>query len=150
MTDSNEKTNSNHALHAWRWFDLHSRQRMQNFNFFVVLFAAACSALATSYSADFVEGIVGSAVALMTLSLVFKLLDMRTSFLIKLSEEALKVYERNEFSSELDNAMQLVHLSDANPSGPTYRTSFNIIFSFAACIGFLAILSQILEAQDGI
>ena len=80
--------------YAWRWFDLHAKQRVSMFNFFIL----SVGALATAYGLLLREQLyVVAAVAAFVgvfVSLVSCLLDVRNHELVKMGEEALKGVER--------------------------------------------------------
>ena len=80
--------------YAWRWFDLHAKQRVSMFNFFLL----SVGALATAYGLLFREQlyVVAAVAAFMGVfvSLVSCLLDVRNHELVKMGEKALKGVER--------------------------------------------------------
>ena len=80
--------------YAWRWFDLHAKQRVSMFNFFLL----SAGALATAYGLLLREQlyVVAAVAAFMGIfvSLVSCLLDVRNHALVKMGEEALKGVER--------------------------------------------------------
>ena len=80
--------------YAWRWFDLHAKQRVSMFNFFLI----SVGALATAYGLLLREQLyVVAAVAAflgVLVSLVSCLLDVRNRQLVKMGEEALKEVEK--------------------------------------------------------
>ena len=80
--------------YAWRWFDLHAKQRVSMFNFFLL----SVGALATAYGLLLREQlyVVAAVAAFMGVfvSLVSCMLDVRNRELVKMGEEALKEVER--------------------------------------------------------
>ena len=80
--------------YAWRWFDLHAKQRVSMFNFFLL----SVGALATAYGLLLREQLyVVAALAAFIgafVSLVSCLLDRRNHELVKIGEEALKKVEK--------------------------------------------------------
>ena len=80
--------------YAWRWFDLHAKQRVSMFNFFLL----SVGALATAYGLLLREQlyVVAAVAAFMGVfvSLVSCLLDVRNHELVKMGEEALKGVEK--------------------------------------------------------
>lgn len=83
--------------HAWRYFDLHAKQRIALFNFFVVLegliLAGWASAMTGETPQPAVAVILG--VLLTFFSLIFWKFDERNSFLTKRAEDALSVLEQD-------------------------------------------------------
>jgi len=79
--------------YAWRWFELHARQRVSMFNFFFL----AVGALASAYGILLREQLYGESAAVafagVFASVVACLLDVRNHSLVKMGEEALKVVE---------------------------------------------------------
>ena len=80
--------------YAWRWFELHAKQRVSMFNFFLL----SVGALATAYGLLLREQlyVVAAVAAFMGVfvSLVSCLLDVRNRKLVKMGEEALEGVER--------------------------------------------------------
>ena len=80
--------------YAWRWFDLHAKQRVSMFNFFLI----SVGALATAYGLLLREQlyVVAAVAAFMGVfvSLVSCLLDVRNHELVKMGEEALQGVEK--------------------------------------------------------
>ena len=99
--------------YAWRWFDLHAKQRVSMFNFFLL----SVGALATAYGLLLREQlyVVAAVAAVMGVfvSLVSCLLDVRNRQLVKMGEEALKGVERahlNGFTILIDEKQPLALL----------------------------------------
>jgi hypothetical protein len=92
---SGETVSLDSALsYAWSWFALHSSQRMQLLNFFLITVAFLTTAYATATAAhQDAVAIATAAVGLVT-SLAFDRLDMRTRELIVVAERALTILER--------------------------------------------------------
>lgn len=80
--------------YAWGWFSMHSSQRMQLINFFIIALTLMMGAYATSVNAGAFG--VSAAIALggAVLAFVFRRLDVRTRELVKVSEPALEEIER--------------------------------------------------------
>lgn len=124
--------------HAWRYFELHSKQRMAVFNFFVVASGAALAgvgvALEHSGRFAFLGVLLGLLVALT--SFVFWKLDARGSHLIKHAEDALV---RLEVS--LPDAGRVVTTeADVGSASPmwTFGRAFRCTFLVVAIAGLLA------------
>ncbi len=93
--------NSNQFLkeqsdYAWAYFELHANQRMNSFNFFVVIAALLTAGLAGSLHKEFQFHSVGIflSLALTFIAFIFWKLDQRVRFLIKHAEEALREIEK--------------------------------------------------------
>jgi hypothetical protein len=79
---------------AQSWYNLLAEQRMRLMNFYVVILAAS-AALAGSMNGGLVSPLaLLSGLGLTVISIVFKLLDRRTSEMIKVAEKALSILEK--------------------------------------------------------
>ncbi|WP_352339515.1 hypothetical protein [Psychrobacter sp. 16-MNA-CIBAN-0192] len=86
--------------HLWKYFTIHSQQRMMLFNFYIVICGVISSAIGYSIQStkDLISLEVTLCILLTLFSFLFHKLDQRTSFLIKRSEEALASFE-NQFNT---------------------------------------------------
>lgn len=86
--------------HLWKYFEIHSQQRMTLFNFYIVVCGVISSVIGYSIQStkDLVSLEVTLCILLTLFSFLFYKLDQRTSFLIKRSEEALANFE-NQFNA---------------------------------------------------
>jgi hypothetical protein len=77
--------------YAFKYFDLHAKQRMTVFNFFLVIAGILTGGIAAALTKTPSMPVLGAALSLVLIliSFVFWKLDLRTSFLIKHSEQAL-------------------------------------------------------------
>ena len=76
--------------HAWDWFALHARQRMQCVNFFFVAVAFLATAYGTALTKDLHELATGICVLGVLISYWFHRLDQRTRDLVDAGRDALK------------------------------------------------------------
>lgn len=76
--------------HAWDWFALHARQRMQCVNFFLVAVAFLATAYGTALTKDLHGLAVGICVLGVLISLCFHWLDQRTRNLVEAGRDAIK------------------------------------------------------------
>ncbi len=83
--------------HAWKYFELHSNQRITLFNYFLFIMAGLGTAVGVTLQASNKFSYVGVFISIFIIivSIVFWKLDQRTSFLIKQSEQVFKKLERN-------------------------------------------------------
>ena len=81
--------------HTWRYFELHAKQRVSVFNFFVVMSGALAAGIAASLQGSAKLAAIGVVLGLLLplISFVFWKLDQRVSFLIKHAENALAEIE---------------------------------------------------------
>lgn len=83
----------------WKYFELHSNQRMQLMNFYIVLESLLIAGLISLLSADkdLMIWECGVCIAIVFFTLIFYGLDRRTKQMIKLCEDCIKILEkRNE------------------------------------------------------
>lgn len=93
-----DQSEQSHALldHAWRYFELHAKQRMTTFNFYLVISGAIATGLAATLQGSNRLAWLGSVALGVLLALVaflFWKLDQRVAFLVKHAEAALAAVE---------------------------------------------------------
>ena len=149
------KINSEQAVeHAWKYFELHSNQRITMFNYFLFIIAGLGTAIGVSFQSASTFAYIGIflSIFLSITSFVFWKLDQRTSFLIKQSEEVFKKLERNssidigifcneEPNLEKDNKDKLF-FNKIITYGFIFRTIF-FITGMIGCLGVIIFLSII-------
>lgn len=83
--------------HLWKYFELHSQQRLTLFNYYIAVSGAFISAIGFCLQADkdfkFLE--ISLSFLLIIFSFLFYKLDQRTSFLIKRCEKSMVEFEKN-------------------------------------------------------
>lgn len=108
----------------WKYFELHSSQRMQMLNFYItvtiVLYGGLFTLMQLTPRIPTVEYFVAFFIILVTVC--FRMLDHRTSELIHCCEERIKVLENS-----LQEEKQLIHKSEAVLK---YSTSYSAAFNF--------------------
>ncbi|MDH2518611.1 MULTISPECIES: hypothetical protein [Acinetobacter calcoaceticus/baumannii complex] len=149
------RINSEQAVeHAWKYFELHSNQRITMFNYFLFIIAGLGTSigviLQTSKNLSYV-GIFLSILSIIV-SIIFWKLDQRTSFLIKQSEAVFKRLERNspidigifcnEEANLEKNNIDKCFITKIVTYGLIFRTIF-IITGMIGCLGVLIFLSII-------
>lgn len=101
MTNSNKNKKSDDSRlafdHAWKYFELHAKQRVTLFKYFIILISAAAAYVAHSFPSHGV-GIIISGIFLV-LTYVFQNLDKRNENLVNLSIRAMKDLEKTEFQN---------------------------------------------------
>lgn len=132
--------------HAWRYFELHAKQRMAIFNFFLVLSGFIATGLVASVQVTGLTVLVGAFLgALLSLvSFIFWKLDQRVSFLIKNAENVL--IELESALSEPSIGLfsnEVAQTTNATSSGSlwsrhwTYGSCFRTMFRTMGGVGFL-------------
>lgn len=86
--------------HLWKYFEIHSQQRMTLFNFYIVICGVISSVIGYGIQStkDLIYLEITLCILLTLFSFLFYKLDQRTSFLIKRSEKALADFE-NQFNT---------------------------------------------------
>ena len=139
--------------HAWDYFELHADQRLRAFHFYILLETGLVAGLllASRGAASTPAVVVIVGLLMILFSFVFWKLDFRTKGMIKVSEEALKLYERRLFGGTGDaqligstpflNEAQTKGLVGLSPLGTlSYSKCFGIVFIAFALVGLAAIV----------
>ena len=130
----------------WNYFSLHSSQRIQLLNFYIVLeslFVTGIFALFQLNQDYFPLKIIGS-IAIIFFSFIFWRLDVRTKNMIKIAEEAMKSIE-DKYKRSFKESILIFSFESKNShdfKGKlffTYTKLFNLTFIFFALIGVLSI-----------
>ena len=143
------KINSEQAVeHAWKYFELHSNQRITMFNYFLFIIAGLGTAIGVSFQSASTFAYIGIflSIFLSITSFVFWKLDQRTSFLIKQSEEVFKKLERNSsidigiFCNEESNLSKANMEKNFVTKIITYGLIFTSTFLIMGLIGLIGVL----------
>jgi len=135
------------SQYAWRYFELHSAQRMTLFNYYLIISGAICTGLAATLQGTQAFSVLGVALGgLLTLfSFVFWKLDQRTSSLIKFAESILSIAEADSkahFKIFVDKNVNSISGSFDVISQWTYGRSFRFTYLLMSAAGiFCSILS---------
>lgn len=97
--------------YAWNWFALHSGQRLQLVNFWLVAVAFLAAAFVQARSSHQVAIAFGVALTGAVSSLAFMRLDVRTRQLVHVAEEALISLEKAQTAAGVNEAFELVAAS---------------------------------------
>ncbi|ELY4095959.1 hypothetical protein ACVR25_000879 [Cronobacter sakazakii] len=135
--------------HAWKYFELHSQQRMVVFNFYIAIIGllGAGSGVCLQQGGKYLYFASGLGAFIIFITFIFHKLDVRVSFLIKNSEKALKYYEdsfTNQdfkiFTKDNEHIGTKFNIFGMWSYGKCFRASFYII----ANIGLLLFISPVL------
>ncbi|MDQ3181747.1 MAG: hypothetical protein M3Q33_14675 [Acidobacteriota bacterium] len=82
--------------YAWKWFDFHGKQRMQLFNYFLIITGILANAYVTALDKKFFD--VGAIVCILGVlqSLGFVVFDIRSRVLTERAEKALHAFEHEK------------------------------------------------------
>jgi len=105
--------NSDAQTYAWNWFALHSNQRMQLVNFWLVAVAFLGAAFVQARSGDLRSVAAGVCAIGAVASVAFAMLDARTRQLVQVAEAALRRLEHERAAAGADESMRLVSASHA-------------------------------------
>lgn len=82
--------------YAWKWFDLHAKQRTTIFNYFMVIVGILANALVTAYKEGYQSLVVPIGVLGAATSLAFIVFDVRNRHLILQAEDVLEKLEDDQ------------------------------------------------------
>ncbi|UDQ82429.1 hypothetical protein LJN55_11625 [Erwinia rhapontici] len=128
--------------HAWKYFELHSQQRMTVFNFYIAVIGllGTGSGICLQLGGTFIYFTSALGIFITFITFIFYKLDDRISFLIKNSELALiklegniNIYEIKIFTIENNN----IQLNNGFFSMWTYGKCFRVSFYVLAYIGMV-------------
>lgn len=128
---------------AWAYFELHSRQRMQVFNFYIVISTALLAALFTLIDklGHGLLAILLEAVSIL-LPFIFWALDQRTRELIKRSERLIKKLEQEVPDDNID-----LFSNEAPPKVLSYTKLFRVVYLIFASIGITLIVYSLINVN---
>jgi hypothetical protein len=128
--------------YAWNWFALHSGQRMQLVNFWLVAVAFFGAAFVQATTASLTVVAVGICVAGAVASVAFALLDARTRRLVQVAEAALRDLEDERALAGARPSFQLVLTAETARAsrGVSYRIIIESLqITIAALFGAAAL-----------
>jgi hypothetical protein len=139
--------------YAWEYFKLHAGQRLQTFNFFLIvagLLAGGTTALVKETGPA--HGItIPLGLALTALSFVFWMLEQRTKHLVKNAEAALKYLDSLEVLEDKQQVTHVLRLFDHDDHVVkvrgwcvSYSRCFNIIFLVFGLLGIVLAVAGVL------
>ena len=137
----------------WNYFALHSNQRIQLLNFYILIESFLITALITLFVQSGTSYLIFNlliCVSVIFFSFIFYAIDYRTKTLIKLSEDAIRLYEityvphdtfrifKNEYTStnEIRKSKMLNLLS--------YSKLFFLVYIYFTVIGLIGIILSLM------
>jgi xanthosine utilization system XapX-like protein len=120
------------------WFKIHADQRLRMFNFFLLI-AGFCIGFT---SLQIKSAIAASTVAFLLglVCICFKLLDKRTSQLLKHGEKLLEYCFLQFEVGTNHNMPNLIRLADQRNGVPSYRQVFNALFLAFGAMALIGII----------
>ena len=114
----------------WKYFELHSSQRMQLINFFITIEIVLIGGLFYLFSLatrmKWAE--ITTCIAVILIDITFMGLDKRTKELIHYSEECMKSIEE-KFPSEYTGAFRIFQNAERKISSKKIRATYSLWFS---------------------
>lgn len=145
--------------YAFKYFDLHAKQRMTVFNFFLAISGALIGLIAASLGGDsnYPLAALALSIFLLALSYLFWQLDIRTTFLIKHAESSLEISEK----ALLDDHACLVGSEPAASAafranrsglakGLSYSSSLRLIIALTAILALVGVFISSYQIFDTI
>lgn len=142
--------------HLWKYFEIHSVQRMSLINYYFFISVAMLSGLgivlqSTKNNFSILGGLIS--ILIILTSFIFWKLDQRTSYLIKFVEKRLEEYEttyitnsklrifsQEDFSQQLNNMRK-----NTLTKNYTYGSMYRFLFSIMAISGLVGLVLSILK-----
>lgn len=119
----------------WKYFELHSNQRMQMMNFSLIVHSLLITVLVGLFTsdseADLTQYKILICVAIVVFSFVFYMLDRRTKEMIKNCEDSLKAVEQ-KYASEVDENFLIFSLEERKTKG-----SWTLSYTKSLSLGYL-------------
>lgn len=142
--------------HAWKYFILHSTQRMTLFNYFLFIMAALGAGLGATLQASNKLAYMGVFLSFFVIivSIVFWKLDQRTSFLIKQSESVLIELEVRSgdgigiFSNEETKLLEGNSNKFFFNKIITYGKIFRFTFFITGTVGVMGVVMSVLKMLE--
>jgi len=135
--------------HYWKYFEIHTQQRMTVFNFYLAIVGLAAAGIGIGLQQGVKYNYLTSSIAIFMalVSFIFFKLDQRVSTLIKRSEKALIFFE-GEFSSDHPKLFHSDEMDSNLNSGLTtpwsfgrcFRISFFLIGNISLVLAFIPYL----------
>lgn len=128
---------------AVSWFNIHARQRLVLVNFYILIGVGITGFnITTDQNSSFL--LVYSGVVLIVISVLFKLLDLRISFLIKCAENSLQsIQSLLAESIDMPEVSIIEHVD--GKSQITFRVCFNLLFLMGLLTGVGFVLGFLYE-----
>ncbi len=138
--------NDRYFDYCWKLFDKHSIQRVQCFNYYVLMLLGVFAALGSATSTRSWEvGVFGSLV-LAFLTHIFYHLERRNRALVKLSEVALLKLEARFSELGLSEAAIITEGNKLSlSSGTSYHRAFSRLVMFAYFVSFGAFIFFVIK-----
>lgn len=134
---------------VWRYYELHAKQRIENFRIFLVLVTASFSLLGYFYKDETLSNVylLFPCTIYLLSGIIFLLLDLRTVELIDNALYSLKNYENylktTMKNKDIENYIYDLfnhHYRDKDVKKPRYRLIFKVFYTLNILVALLLIL----------
>ncbi|MBA7657512.1 hypothetical protein ES703_65450 [subsurface metagenome] len=164
--DSIDRHEGDIRQYLWKYFQLHSSQRLTTFNFYIGISAV----ITTGYVLALKEGItpivaVVLGLVLSLLSFIFWKLDERNKLMIKNAEEGLKYLEHQAGIQEDSDMAHILNIFTYEETETkklkeakstwfwrkhfSYANCFNMVFALFGILGLLGVISAVITVVTG-
>lgn len=128
----------------WKYFELHSNQRIQMMNFYLVVISLFFTGLITLMNTEkdmkFFES--GICIAIIFVTWIFYNLDKRTKYMIKRCEDAIKKLEM-EYTQTLGTEIMIFTVDErekASNGELSYSDLFLLLYLFIAILAVVCLI----------
>lgn len=128
--------------HYWKYFEIHTQQRMTVFNFYLVIVGLVAAGIGVGLQQGAKYNYISSSLSLLLtfISFIFYKLDQRVSTLIKCSERALIFFESKlpiDYPKIFNNDLLDANLNSGITAPWTYGRCFRISFFLIGNTSFI-------------
>lgn len=125
--------------YLWQYFERHSSQRLQMFNYYILVNIATLTGIGICLKEN-QNLIILPAILLLLLNETFRRIDERTVFMIKSVEKSLKKYEKKYFEKDFQIFLnEEIEFKDEKTSTRSYSSTFSFIFNITDFIAIIFI-----------
>jgi hypothetical protein len=122
---------------AFKWFQLHTDQRLKVFNFFLVVAGICVAGFFTAMQARNPVAASFISSVLVVVCFCFKQLDLRTAQLVEIGEDYLREWLTKKNDKLRSDNVNLVMRADQTRRCLSYRQVFNLLFLIFGLVGIL-------------
>lgn len=125
--------------YLWQYFERHSSQRLQMFNYYILVNIATLTGIGICLKEN-QNLIILPAILLLLLNETFRRIDERTVFMIKSVEKSLKKYEKKNFEKDFQIFLnEEIEFKDEKTPTRSYSSTFSFIFNITDFIAIIFI-----------
>lgn len=138
--------NKEYRDQAWKYFEMHAKQRMTLFSFYITISTALVAAIGVLLNKRDINVflIISLGILMIVLSLVFWILDHRTRYFIHLAEKALRKIEKKYPKKSFKLVMTQERESKRMPRIFRYSFALRVVYVLIMLLGLVSIVYTIL------